>query len=506
LITSSLFFILYFVSSAAAQRPENRKLNPQEIKDLGYDTGNPPGPYYKTSPDRVFELNGADGPQPPNGPGYAGVGCDSRQNPIIYSSPTADPSKFKSWESGSCMENGKPCCVNIDRAGYPIKIGDPRYVITDSQRQQCNDLDSRPPFIRREMKPICDFIAKEKIGTLPPGSPITGPGDSPAQAELARATAARQAAEQQLNNAQTTLASATAAQMTAEQQLATAQVTLASATEALQAAEQAVKQAAEQQAAKRELAERAVQEAEQQLTSVNMELETANSSLQLLEQQRSNAQEKVASLKARRDDALRILNDARAKVAQLTGMEFIGDIQDSAADTGTGSGSLPLKPGRRITAYVNEMSGGSGQQCLPDDTMKGSIPLQIICPTATSAEPLRAVLDINGGVPSNQQSVFAIKIKTGPSWDSKWRTRITLHPDRPAIDPSQRGRPVTAEIYLGFGVGPDETKFYPIKAEGAWALIKSIDGAVDIAELEIIEGCRQTDGTINRCPGRGKVN
>jgi len=356
------------------------------------------------------------------------------------------------------------------------------------------------------MKPICDFIAKEKIGTLPPGSPITGPGDSPAQAELARATAARQAAEQQLNNAQTTLASATAAQMTAEQQLATAQVTLASATEALQAAEQAVKQAAEQQAAKRELAERAVQEAEQQLTSVNMELETANSSLQLLEQQRSNAQEKVASLKARRDDALRILNDARAKVAQLTGMEFIGDIQDSAADTGTGSGSLPLKPGRRITAYVNEMSGGSGQQCLPDDTMKGSIPLQIICPTATSAEPLRAVLDINGGVPSNQQSVFAIKIKTGPSWDSKWRTRITLHPDRPAIDPSQRGRPVTAEIYLGFGVGPDETKFYPIKAEGAWALIKSIDGAVDIAELEIIEGCRQTDGTINRCPGRGKVN
>ena len=72
-----------------------------------------------------------------------------------------------------------------------------------------------------------------------------------------------------------------------------------------------------------------------------MELETANSSLQLLEQQRSNAQEKVASLKARRDDALRILNDARAKVAQLTGMEFVGDIHDSTADTGMAPNGMP---------------------------------------------------------------------------------------------------------------------------------------------------------------------
>ena len=36
-------------------------------------------------------------------------------------------------------------------------------------------------------------------------------------------------------------------------------------------------------------------------------------------------------------------------------------------------------------------------------------------------------------------------------------------------------------------------------------LIKSIKGEVDIAELEIIEGCRQPDGSINRCAGRGPV-
>jgi len=356
---------------------------------------------------------------------------------------------------------------------------------------------------RPEIKQVCDLIAQES-STPPPGSPVTGPSDSPAQAELARATAARQEAEQQVNNAQTALASATAAQMTAEQQLATAQVTLASAAEALQAAEQAVKQAAEQQAAKRAIAERAVQDAEQQLTSVNMELETANSSLQLLEQQRSNAREKVASFKARRDDALRILNDARAKVAQLTGMEFVGDIHDSTADTGMVSGSLPLKPGRRFTPDLVAVSGGSGQQCSPTNAIQGSIPLRIICP-ATLDKPLRAVLDISEGA-SGQRPVFAIKIKTGPTYHPKWQTRITLHPDRPAIDPSERGRPVTAEIYLGLGMGPDETKFYPTKAEGTFVLIKSIKGEVDIAELEIIEGCRQPDGAINRCPGRGKVN
>ena len=356
---------------------------------------------------------------------------------------------------------------------------------------------------------MCDLIAQEKIGTLPPGSPITGPGDSPSQAKLARATAARQEAEQQLNNAQTALASATAAQMTAEQQLATAQVTLASATEALQAVEQALQQAKEQQAAELAIAEGAVQDAEQQSTSVDMELNTAVRSLVLLEQQRDNAQELVTKLEVRRDEALRILNDARAKVAQITGMEFVGDIQDSATDTGTVSGSLPLKPGRRIAPYVKSAVGAPAQQCgYPN--VEGSVPLRIICSAATSAKPLKVVLMLGDEevLPRDlqQQPVFAIKIKTGPSWDPKWQTRITLHPDRPAIDPSQRGRPVTAEIYLGLGVGPDETKFYPIKAEGAWVLIKSIEGAVDIAELEIIEGCRQPDGTINRCPGRGKVN
>ena len=108
--------------------------------------------------------------------------------------------------------------------------------------------------------------------------------------------------------------------------------------------------------------------------------------------------------------------------------------------------------------------------------------------------------------PTDPLPFFAVKIKTGPSWDPKWRTRITLHPDPPAIDPSERGRSVTAEIYLGLGVQPGETKFYPIKAEGKFVLIKSIDGAVDIDELSFIEGCRQPDGSINRCPGRGKVN
>jgi len=114
-------------------------------------------------------------------------------------------------------------------------------------------------------------------------------------------------------------------------------------------------------------------------------------------------------------------------------------------------------------------------------------------------------MDITEGSPSSQWPVFAIKIKTGPSWDPKWRTRITLHPDRPAIDPANRGRPVTAEIYLGFGAQPGETKFYPIKAAGRFVLIKSIDGAVDIDELSFIAGCRQPDGTIIRLQGDGRV-
>ena len=343
------------------------------------------------------------------------------------------------------------------------------------------------------------------------GIPVTGitspggPGDSPAQAELARARAARQELEQQLNNAQATLSEVEEAKGAAERQLAAAQDALASATAALQAAEQAVQQETEKQAADLAIAEQAVQDAQQQLELVNTEVMTADSALVALQDQIANAEAKLASLKARQDEGVRILNDAKAKVAQLTGMSFVGDIQDSTVDAGTGSGSLPLKPGRRITPAVVAVSGGSGQQCSPTNAIQGSIPLRIICPGATSAEPFRGVLDIVEGSPSEQRPVFAIKIKTGPSWDPKWRTRITLHPDRPAIDPANRGRPVTAEIYLGFGVQPGETKFYPIKAEGRFVLIKSIDGAVDIAELEIIEGCRQPDGTINRCPGRGPV-
>ena len=183
--------------------------------------------------------------RPPRDSGQYSIACDSRQDTSPYGNNT--------WKSGSCVDDaGRPCCINQTLEGYPIKIGDPRYVIQDFQREQCKNLDNLPPSMRDrpEIKQVCDLIAQES-STPPPGSPVTGPSDSPAQAELARATAARQEAEQQVNNAQTALASATAAQMTAEQQLATAQVTLASAAEALQAAEQAVKQAADQQAAKR---------------------------------------------------------------------------------------------------------------------------------------------------------------------------------------------------------------------------------------------------------------
>ena len=438
--------------------------------------------------------------RPPRDSDQYSIACDSRQDTSPYGNNT--------WESGSCVDDaGRPCCINQTLEGYPIKIGEPGYVIQDFQREQCKNPDSLPRFIRDspEFKQVCDLIAQE--GSTPqPGSPVTGPGGSPAQAELARTTAARQELEQQLNNAQATLSEVEEAKGAAERQLAAAQDALASATAALQAAEQAVQQETEQQAADLAIAEQAVQDAQQQLELVNTEVMTADSALVALQDQIANAEAKLASLKARQDEGVRILNDAKAKVAQLTGMSFVGDIQDSTVDAGTGSGSLPLKPGRRITPAVVAVSGGSGQQCSPTNAIQGSIPLRIICPGATSAEPFRGVLDIVEGSPSEQRPVFAIKIKTGPSWDPKWRTRITLHPDRPAIDPANRGRPVTAEIYLGFGVQPGETKFYPIKAEGRFVLIKSIDGAVDIAELEIIEGCRQPDGTINRCPGRGKVN
>ena len=437
--------------------------------------------------------------RPPRDSDQYSIACDSRQDTSPYGNNT--------WESGSCVDDaGRPCCINQTLEGYPIKIGEPGYVIQDFQREQCKNPDSLPRFIRDspEFKQVCDLIAQE--GSTPqPGSPVTGPGGSPAQAELARTTAARQELEQQLNNAQATLSEVEEAKGAAERQLAAAQDALASATAALQAAEQAVQQETEKQAADLAIAEQAVQDAQQQLELVNTEVMTADSALVALQDQIANAEAKLASLKARQDEGVRILNDAKAKVAQLTGMSFVGDIQDSTVDAGTGSGSLPLKPGRRITPAVVAVSGGSGQQCSPTNAIQGSIPLRIICPGATSAEPFRGVLDIVEGSPSEQRPVFAIKIKTGPSWDPKWRTRITLHPDRPAIDPANRGRPVTAEIYLGFGVQPGETKFYPIKAEGRFVLIKSIDGAVDIAELEIIEGCRQPDGTINRCPGRGPV-
>ena len=437
--------------------------------------------------------------RPPRDSDQYSIACDSRQDTSPYGNNT--------WESGSCVDDaGRPCCINQTLEGYPIKIGEPGYVIQDFQREQCKNPDSLPRFIRDspEFKQVCDLIAQE--GSTPqPGSPVTGPGGSPAQAELARATAARQELEQQLKNAQAKLTKVEEAKGAAERQLAAAQDALASAAAALQAAKQAVQQETEQRTADLAIAEQAVQDAQQQLELVNTEVMTADSALVALQDQIANAEAKLASLKARQDEGVRILNDAKAKVAQLTGMSFVGDIQDSTVDAGTGSGSLPLKPGRRITPAVVAVSGGSGQQCSPTNAIQGSIPLRIICPGATSAEPFRGVLDIVEGSPSEQRPVFAIKIKTGPSWDPKWRTRITLHPDRPAIDPANRGRPVTAEIYLGFGVQPGETKFYPIKAEGRFVLIKSIDGAVDIAELEIIEGCRQPDGTINRCPGRGPV-
>ena len=275
--------------------------------------------------------------RPPRDSDQYSIACDSRQDTSPYGNNT--------WESGSCVDDaGRPCCINQTLEGYPIKIGEPGYVIQDFQREQCKNPDSLPRFIRDspEFKQVCDLIAQE--GSTPqPGSPVTGPGGSPAQAELARTTAARQELEQQLNNAQATLSEVEEAKGAAERQLAAAQDALASATAALQAAEQAVQQETEQQAADLAIAEQAVQDAQQQLELVNTELMTADRALIALQEQKANAEEKLASLKARQDEGVRILNDAKAKVAQLTGMSFVGDIQDSTVDAGTGSGSLPLQ-------------------------------------------------------------------------------------------------------------------------------------------------------------------
>ena len=313
-----IFSILYFASSASAQRPQNRMLSPEEASALGYDTGNPPGPYWKTERG-VFELNGKDSPQPPNGPGYAGVGCDSRQDPAIYSSPNADPSKFKSWESGSCMENGKPCCVNIDRAGYPIPIGDPRYVIQDFQREQCKNLDQLPPFIRNDLKEICDFIEQEKNGTLPLGSPIAGTGDSPVKVALEEARAAKQAAEQALANAKTKLEEVIATEQGAQDQLTTAQTLLDQAT----TAEQAAQQAADQEAAEYEEALRAAQaevdKAQQEVDAAMNALNEAQAELDAINQQIADAQNRVNEATATKESAEQELQTALAKVAELRG-------------------------------------------------------------------------------------------------------------------------------------------------------------------------------------------
>ena len=298
----SIFSILFFATSVAAQSPQNRLLSPEEASALGYDTGNPPGPYYKTERG-VFELNGKDGPQPPNGPGYAGVGCDSRQDPAIYSSPNADPSRFKSWESGSCMENGKPCCVNIDLAGYPINLGDPRYVITDSQREQCKNIDQAPPFIQRDMKEICDFIAQNGNAIAVPGNPGGGIGGD----AVAAATEARFQAEQQVATVQEALASATATRQETEQQLATARDALANATAAVQTAEQAVQD---------ETAQRDAELAEQLRVAEAQRIELEERLQREAEERKRLADEEAARLAKLEEERLAALEVARKEAEE----------------------------------------------------------------------------------------------------------------------------------------------------------------------------------------------
>ena len=199
LIVFTIISILCFTTMATAQELKNRRLSPAEAKALGYDTGNPPGPYWKSGPDTaagagVYELNGKDGPQPPNGPGYAGVGCDSRQDPRIFSGKAmwerGGGNRFDS--SGKCTRTntstGKtsPCCVNIDPAGYPLPPEDPRYEFQDFQKKACEDLDAwaqnRPmmgppgsPMARMEkerMQKVCDALAQR--GNAPPAGNDSG--------------------------------------------------------------------------------------------------------------------------------------------------------------------------------------------------------------------------------------------------------------------------------------------------------------------------------------------
>jgi hypothetical protein len=323
LILFTLFSLLSFVSSATAQRPQNRMLSPEEASALGYDTGNPPGPYWKTERG-VFELNGKDGPQPPNGPGYAGVGCDSRQDPAIYSSPNADPSKFKSWESGSCIENGKPCCVNIDLAGYPIQIGDPRYVIQDFQREQCKNFDQVPPFERDRLKKICDFIDQEKSRTLPSGSPITGSGDSPVKVTLEEARAAKQAAEQALANAQTKLEEVIATEQGAQDQLTTAQTLLDQATAAQQEAQQRFDDDKARRDQELQVAQQKVDEAQQEVDAAMNTLNEAQAELDALNQQIADAQNKVNDASTVKASAEQALQAALAEVSRITGLPVVG--------------------------------------------------------------------------------------------------------------------------------------------------------------------------------------
>ena len=333
LTITSIFSILFFATSVAAQSPQNRLLSPEEASALGYDTGNPPGPYWKSGPDTaagkgVYELN-IDGMRPPKEPGYAGVGCDSRQDPAIYSSPNADPSRFKSWESGSCMENGKPCCVNIDLAGYPINLGDPRYVITDSQREQCKNIDQAPPFIQRDLKEICDFIAQNGNAIAAPGNPGGGIGGD----AVAAATEARVQAEQQVATVQEALASATATRQETEQQLATARDALANATAAVQTAEQAVQNETAQRDA--ELAEKLrIAEAERKAFEDRLQQEAEERQRLADEEAARLAQleeERLAALEAARKEAEQAREAAATEAAKKAADMLAQQVEDLAA-------------------------------------------------------------------------------------------------------------------------------------------------------------------------------
>jgi hypothetical protein len=221
-------------------------------------------------------------------------------------------------------------------------------------------------------------IAAQQASDMPPigsssGMPPVG-GQSPAQNALALAQAAKLAADQQVTTAQGTLESAQSAVQTAEQTLTTAQETLASATSALQEAESAVEAETQQKAELIRVAEQAVQQAEQQLQTAQQELDAARSALQELEQQIATAQGTVTTAESKTGAAVKAVNDARAKLAQLMGNS------SAMPPMGNNSGMPPINAGGPIELsnilykYCEKIPSG-----LDEESWVGTNPLSISC-------------------------------------------------------------------------------------------------------------------------------